>query len=202
MSGFTGNSLIVSLNSIVGNTETLGKKNWRENKIYCLPGEYWFSLHNQRDNTETLGKTNWRENKICCLPREYWLSVHNLRDNALCITVRKPVWLVRFMSTSIRVKGLRDRMTFKYFLHFFSRLRSASRFSMFWVTFTALFFFWPKLLLRVKTICKTVVVKRERLKKTVKWDKMWPCMITALYTTVSLVLKTIVMAYKESRDHV
>ena len=26
MSGFTGNSLIVSLNSIVGNTETLGKK--------------------------------------------------------------------------------------------------------------------------------------------------------------------------------
>lgn len=86
-------------------------------------------------------KQNWRENKICCLPREYWLSVHNLKDNALCTTVRKPVWLVRFMSTSVRVKGLRDRMTFKYFLHFFSRLRSASRFSMFWVTFTALFFF-------------------------------------------------------------
>ena len=36
MSGFTGNSLIVSLNSIVGNTETLGKKNWQENKIYCI----------------------------------------------------------------------------------------------------------------------------------------------------------------------
>ena len=119
------------------------KKNWQENKIYCLPGEYWFSLHNPRDNTETLGKTNWQENKICCLPREYWLSVHNLRDNALCTTVRKPFWLIRFISTSVRVKGLRDRMTFKYFLHFFSRLRSASRFSMFWVTFTALFFFDP-----------------------------------------------------------
>lgn len=144
-------------------------------------------------------KQNWRENKICCLPREYWLSVHNLKDNALRTTVRKPVWLVRFMSTSVRVKGLRDRMTFKYFLHFFSRLRSASRFSMFWVTFTALFFFWPKLLLRVKTICKTVVVKRERLKKTVKWDKMWHCMITALYTTVSLVLKTIVIKLYPAR---
>ena len=106
------------------------------------------------------------------------------------------------MSTSVRVKGLRDRMTFKYFLHFFSRLRSASRFSMFWVTFTALFFLLPELLPRVKKICKTVVVKRERLKKTVKWDKMWNCMITALYTTVSLVLKTIVMADKQTRNHV
>lgn len=140
MSGFTGNSLIVSLNSIVGNTETLGKKNWRENKIYCILVNI-DSVYITRGITLRLSeKQNWRENKICCLPREYWLSVHNLRDNALCITVRKPVWLVRFMSTSIRVKGLRDRMTFKYFLHFFSRLRSASRFSMFWVTFTALFF--------------------------------------------------------------
>ena len=81
MSGFTGNSLIVSLNSIVGNTETPEKKKRRENKIYCLPGEYWFSLHNSRDNTETLGKPNWWENKIYCLPREYWLRVHDLRDN-------------------------------------------------------------------------------------------------------------------------
>ena len=97
-------------------------------------------------------KQNWRENKICCLPREYWLSVHNLKDNALCTTVRKPVWLVRFMSTSVRVKGLRDRMTFKYFLHFFSRLRSASRFSMFWVTFTALFFFDPSCYSEIKCV--------------------------------------------------
>ena len=124
MSGFTG-----FINYIVGNTETLGKKTDEKTKFTVYRGNI-DSVYITRGITLRLSeKQNWRGNKICCLPREYWLSVHNLKDNALCTTVRKPVWFVRFMSYSVRVKGLRDRMTFKYFLHFFSRLRSASRFS-------------------------------------------------------------------------
>ena len=38
MSGFTGNSLIVSLNSIVGNTETLGKKTDEKTKFTVYRG--------------------------------------------------------------------------------------------------------------------------------------------------------------------
>ena len=38
MSGFTGNSLIVSLNSIVGNTETLEKKLTRKQNLLFTGG--------------------------------------------------------------------------------------------------------------------------------------------------------------------
>ena len=54
MSSFSGDSLIVSLNSIVGNTETLGKTKLTGKQIHRLPREYWLSVRNLREKAHCM----------------------------------------------------------------------------------------------------------------------------------------------------